>query len=142
MTSLLESLTDAVSDRGPQWVEAAVARARVLADEIEGTPQRAAAVVLADTLEAHRTTLAEGTGGLLAVVVSQVALGRIDAAERAWLEEVANVEEILAAEGAACEALESANSARAKTWATWLEIAQQILRAAGRAAVPLILSCL
>lgn len=138
LDNLLEKAKEKVTD--PTWVEKAVESGKKQTDKLGAAKPVADAAL--DEMLANKDKLSKVSGVTFTAIVSSLALGRVDEAKLLYLRQSASFDELMGALDAASDATRKAQKEREEAWAAVKEVALDILKKAGSAAIPLLLAAI
>lgn len=123
----------------PAWIDRILADGRREAEKL-GPELRGPAEAALNVLGSRRKELASVAPATFMTVSSQLALGRVDEARRAWLAEQASIEDRLAAlDGAMVRAEQSARE-REENWERVKQVALDVVIALGKTGLKLLIA--
>lgn len=136
----LASRTDAKIGEG-EWVARVVAAGRKETERLPSGLRPAALAALAQ-LEADKAVVGRIGASAFVAIVSRLALGQEDEARVIFLRDEATFDQRMAAMDAASQATVQEKRRREEAWDSAKQVAQRILSAAGKIAVPLLLAAI
>lgn len=123
-----------------KWVESAVSAAKKQTDSLgEAKPAVDAAL---DTMLANKDVLGHVSSTAFVAIVGHLALGQEDQARLLYLAKDASFDEMMAALDQSDAAARKAKADKDAAWAATKKVALEVLVAAGKAALPLLLAAI
>lgn len=145
MSDIIDGLVASAEGRAPEvvasWVEKAVEAGASQIAKLPDYMQPLARAAL-DKLEANKGALGTMSQTAFVSVVSKIALGQGDEAQRMYLSTVATFGERMAALDAASVATRAEKDGRVETWKTIKSVSEDILLGLGKAALPFLIAVL